>query len=218
MKPRETSFSQDKMDWPAKDDADTLVKKEIFEKVKNPEELSVYLRDNLEYGFVGKNDRKLHTPGDSDWNDAFLKEYYLQTPDELLSSKHGVCWDSVELERDWFLKHNFEFKTFYLGFKKEADNDLPTHTFLAYKNNDKWYWFEQSFADHRGIHEYNDLPELIKDVSRKHFDYAIKNRGAITEDINDLKYCEYERPKPGCSAEEFVSTIFENNPPIDLES
>jgi hypothetical protein len=218
MKPRETSIPRDAMNRQTPESSLVAsVENEVFEKFKMPGELSEYLRDNLEYGFVGKNDRKLHTPGDSDWSEAFSKDYYLQTPDELLNSKHGVCWDSVELERAWFAKHNYEFKTFYLGFKKDADNDLPTHTFLAYKDNDKWYWFEQSFAGHRGIHEYNDLSDLIKDVARKHFDYAIKNRGASSEDIKDLKYCEYERPVPGCSADEFVSNIMEKHSPIDLE-
>ena len=198
-------------------ETDPLAKNEVLENIKMPGELLEYLRDNLEYGFVGKNDHKLHAPSDSDWNEAFLQEYYLQTPVELLNSKHGVCWDSVELERAWFAKNNYEFKTFYLGFKKDTDNDLPTHTFLAYKNKDKWYWFEQSFGDHQGVHEYIDLPDLIKDVANKHFDYASKKRGASPEDLKDLKYCEYERPVPGCGAEEFVANIFEKYQPIDLE-
>ena len=215
MKPRETPFPPDAMDRQVLES--TLVESEVLEKIKMPEELLEYLTDNFEYGFVGKNDRKMHTPPDADWNEAFLKEYYLQTTAELLNSRHGVCWDSVELEREWFLKHNYEFKTFYLGFKKEADNNLPTHTFLAYKFNDKWFWFEQSFADRAGIHEYNDLLDLIKDVAMKHFDYAIRDRGAAAEDLKDLKYCEYEKPTPGCSVEEFVSNIFEKHAPIDLE-
>jgi hypothetical protein len=230
MKPREIPFPPDAMDRQApehsavtpidlgdQNENEGAALYEVFEKNKTPKDLLKYLRDNLEYGFVGKNYRKLHTPGDNDWNEAFLTEYYLQTSAELLKSKHGVCWDSVEIERDWFSRHNYEFKTFYLGFKKEADNDLPTHTFLAYKFNDKWFWFEQSFADHAGIHEYNDLLDLIKDVARQHFDYAIKDRGAVAEDFKYLKYCEYEKPAHGCSAEEFVSNIVEKHSPIDIE-
>jgi hypothetical protein len=194
------------------DASESLDKTKIFEKIKTPDELLVYMQGNIKYGYVGKNNQKAYTPDNEDMDSNFLEEYYLQTPEELLESKHGVCWDDVELEREWFSKQNYEFKTFLLIFAKESSNNLPTHTFLAYKNNDKFYWFESAFKQCAGIHEFENLNDLFEDVKAKQLDYAIKNSGATSEDFKDLKLCEYEAPTPGCGAEEFIFNIINKNP------
>jgi len=188
-----------------------------FEKIKSPEELLDYMRENIEYGFVGKNNKRVYTTKDEDMGADFVKEYYLQTPEELLKSKCGVCYDSTELERFWFSKQKYEFKTFFLMFMKEINNNLPTHTFLAYKNNDKWSWFESSFKKHEGIHEFENINDLFNDVKRKHLDSAIKNDGATVEDYKDLKISEYKTPKYGCGADDFINDIVSNNPAIEIE-
>ena len=72
---------------------------ELFEKIKNPEELLEFMGDNIKYGYVGKNNRKIYPANDPDSNKDFAKEYFLQSPEELLISKYGVCWDQTELEK-----------------------------------------------------------------------------------------------------------------------
>jgi hypothetical protein len=188
-----------------------------FEDIKSPEELLVYM-ENIKYGYVGKNNHKIYDYDDKDFDMDFEKEYYLQTPEQLLKSKHGVCWDQVELERDWFLKHHYDFKVFYLAFLKEAANNLPTHTFLTYKKNDKRYWFEHSFGDCKGIHEYENLKELMDDVKKKHLLHAIKEGGVEEKDFNDLRFCEYEVPAFSCSPNEFMENMVKNHEPLaDVE-
>lgn len=186
--------------------------KEIFEKIKNPQELLAFLGDNIAYGFVGKNSKKVFTTKKE--MDTAWEEYYLQSPEELLKSKHGVCWDTAELERLWFFEHGYEPKVYFMMFAKEEGTDLPTHTFLVYNKDDKWYWFEHSFGAHRGIHEYASLEELQEDVKKKHYVHAVKEQGATEEDFQCLRFAEYEKPGFGSSPEEFVSKIFEKNPQL----
>lgn len=73
---------------------------QLFEKLKTPEELLEYMEKNLEYGYVGKENNKIYSNSDPDFDINFDKEYFLQTPEQLLVSRHGVCWDQVELERE----------------------------------------------------------------------------------------------------------------------
>jgi hypothetical protein len=188
------------------DNIDSVEINQNFEKIKTPEELLEFM-NNIKYGYIGKNDQKIYTSKDKNFDADMGKEYYLQDTKQLLESKRGVCWDQTELERTWFAKQNFDFKVFYLAFVKEEANTLPTHTFLAYKNNDKWYWFEHSFHIHQGIHQYDNLQDLIEDVKKKELAYAIANRGATKNDYNDLKICEYKTPAYGCSADEFINSI-----------
>ncbi len=185
-----------------------------FEDVKTPEELLEYMKE-IKYGYVGKNNGKVYEYGDDDFDADFPDEYFLQRPEQLLESKHGVCWDQVELERDWFSKHDCDFKVFYLAFLKKTANNLPTHTFLTYKEGEKWCWFENSFGDHKGIHEYASLEELMEDVKKKHLRHAISEGTAVESDFNDLRFCEYEAPLAGVSPVGFVENILRNYEPLE---
>jgi len=184
---------------------------QLLERVKNPEELLAYMEKNIEYGYVGRENNYIYSSGDVNFDNNFDNEYFLQTPEQLLSSKRGVCWDQAELERFWFLKKEYESKVYFLMFAKEKLNNLPTHTFLVYKNNDKFYWFENSFGSQKGIHEYEDFDSLIEDVKEKQFEYAKKKCGAVADDFKDIKFCEYETPKFGCNVDEFMTSIIDNN-------
>jgi len=185
---------------------------QLLEKLKTPEELLEYMEENIEYGYVGQKNNKVYSSGDVNFNNDFNTEYFLQTPEQLLNSARGVCWDQTELEREWFLKKEYEPKVYFLMFAKEDVNSLPTHTFLVYKKDNKFYWFENSFGSQKGIHEYNDLDALINDVKSKHFNYAKNVCGARDDDFKDIKICEYETPKFGCNPDEFINNIVNKNP------
>lgn len=187
-----------------------------FEKIKSPEELMSFMQNNIEYGFIGKNDDKKYSYEDNNFKKKFVEEYFLQSPEELLENKIGTCWDDVELERSWFSKNNYDFKTYFMMFIKEKVNNLPMHTFLVYQKDDKFYWFEYSDYKNRGIHEYNNLEELLIDAKKKHFDEAVKDSGATPEDYKDLKISGFEKPEHGCTSDKFIDNIIQNNEPIEL--
>ncbi len=186
---------------------------ESFEKLKTPEELWRYMNTNLTYGWVGKDNGKLYSPKYEGWGVGEQpNDYYLQTPEELLTTKHGICWDQTELERLWFSKNNFEFKTFIAMFDgHDISQRNPAHTFLAYKNKDKWNWFENTLGDNDGIHEFDNLSELEENVKNIIFSNAQRN-GATDEDLKKFKFCEYDQPLYGCSRDEFIDNITRKYP------
>lgn len=157
------------------------------------EDLMVIMND-IKYGYMD-NKGEIH----NDANDEFSELYKLQSPQETLENKIGVCWDQVELERYLFKKKNIEFKTYFIV---HYDNDrCPTHTFLIYKDNNKYYWFEHSWERFRGIHEYQSLKELLFDIRDKFIKYELDN-DFVPE---NLVLHEYKKPKYHISVQEFYN-------------
>lgn len=180
-----------------------------FKKIKTPEELLKFMSENFHYGFVKRNDGTvLNDSRSNEWKDSWLGEYFLQKPEELMKNKYGVCWDFVEFEREWFKNNGYEFKTFYMAVIKKEGSKLPTHTFLVYSFNNKWYWFEFSWYNQRGIHEFDSIENLLKNINKIHID-SIKNKGATIEDIQNHKIYEYQDVNFGSSPIEFVTQIIE---------
>lgn len=141
------------------------------------------LMEDVEYGWMDKN-RKIHNNID----DSYLDNYILQSPKEVIKNKVGVCWDQVELERYYFKSNDYNVKTYFIVY---YDNDrCPTHTFLTFKKDNKYYWFEHSWERFKGIHEYKTLKELLLDVQSKFIKCEINTK------FNKNNLCIYNYSKP----------------------
>ncbi len=150
------------------------------------------LMEEIEYGWMDKNDNKHYIVDDS-----FANNYRLQDPKECIKNKIGVCWDQVEVERMLFKGTNWNIKTFFLA---HYDNDkCPTHTFLTFEKNNKFYWFEHAYKCFKGIHEYDSMKELLLDIKKKFIVNELNN--VYSE--NNLLLREYTKPKVGVSVTEF---------------
>lgn len=186
-------------------------RKELYKNIKTPEELLEFMSNNITYGIYG-NDNKIYDLGTKEKEDLFeyaCKNHYgLSSPKKLLEHGYGHCWDQVELERDWFKKHGYEFKTFYIMFLLDYDNSYATHTYLVYKKDNKYYYFENSDFNNRGIHEFNSYEEAVKYQREKHIEYNKSIGNKIDEEIlKSLKIYEYENPKYGLNMKEFIDYV-----------
>ncbi len=147
--------------------------------------------NSIEYGFLDQDNNNIIKTNPKKWDEEFYDFYYLLSPNELLEKKCGVCWDQVELERFLFERENKNVRTFFIC---TYENDgLPSHTFLTYEKNGKVYWFEHSWGEYSGIHEYNTLKELLLDVKQK----FVQNKNVST-----IVY-EYEKPPFHISCDEY---------------
>ena len=163
------------------------------------------LLGDIEYGWVDKNNTK-HKLVDESYSD----NYILQSPNEIIKNKIGVCWDQVELERYYFKGNDWNVKTYFLV---HYDGDkCPTHTFLTFEKDNKYYWFEHSWERFRGIHEYKSLKELLFDIRNKFIKYELDN-DYVSE---NLVLHEYVKPKYHISVQEFYNHC-DNGIYIDFE-
>ena len=128
----------------------------------------------------------------------FITDYYLQNPKDLDKTKIGICWDQVEYERVHFNKYNIPFKTIFIIYNDGIK--FPNHTFLIFKFNKKYYWFENTYSDAKGILEYNSLSECLEHVKKE---FMKENK---LENIGEqLNYFVYDKPKYGLKPEEFIN-------------
>lgn len=171
-----------------------MTSKEIFD-----------LLSEIVYGWLDKDNIKHYIIDDN-----YSKNYILQSPEQVISNKIGVCWDQTELERFYFDKLGISVKTYFIVY---YDGDkCPTHTFLTYEDNENIYWFEHSWFKHKGIHKYKFSKELLADVRNKFIVDELK------DNYNKYNLCvfEYLKPKYGISVQEFYKHC-ENGKKINID-
>ena len=156
--------------------------------------------DKIEYGFLDDSGNNIFNNANAEY--IFNKVYYLMTPKELMNKKVGVCWDQVELERELFEENNIQNETYFIYI--DDKNNLPSHTFLVYYMDNKVYWFEHSWFDEKGVHEYNNLNDLLNDVEIK----FTKSRDNEVPKGLDVHIYEYNKPNYNISCDEFYNYIF----------
>ena len=158
------------------------------------------IMEQIEYGFLDNNGNNIFDDLEVEY--TFNKIYYLMSPEELLKKKVGVCWDQVELERKLFEESNIKNETYFIYI--DDKNKLPSHTFLVYYVDNKVYWFEHSWFDEKGIHEYNNLNDLLNDVEIR----FIKSReNEVPNGLDDHIY-KYNKPNYNISCDEFYNYIY----------
>lgn len=154
---------------------------------------------NIKYGLRDPktNKRWMRWNKDTKQYETKREDYYtvwrLATPKETITSGYGVCWDIVEVIRDYLINNtDIEFKMLFSysdGFK------YPAHTYVIYNDNGIWKWLEGSW------HLFKDN-KLISDSWQD----ATKKITNELEKANNVKYKTHlldKYPKPGCDGEEF---------------
>lgn len=179
-----------------------MSQKSIFQKngITTTEDLFNFCT-KLDYGWVEKNGTKHAGVNDS-------RKYSLQSPEELLKSQIGICWDQTELHRAFLEQEGYHPKTFFFYYYLSDDN-CPSHSITTYQKDGKFFWFEPMFKKDQtthGIHTYNSESELLKSSLKKWTAYAIK-QGILPEKIDPTKYSlyKYDKPKYGINDEDFYN-------------
>ena len=174
-----------------------------MDNINTPEELFEFMSRKIEYGYLGKNGRVYHV-NDTDFDSDWFSQYILQGKDKVLRTLSGNCWDQVELERNWFVKKGYEIKTIYEMVCLDYENEYPTHSYLIYKDDNKWCWFENSDYDNRGIKKFDSIDELFKYQYGKYL--SLLGKYNITkEEIEKIVITEFDEPEDGISAEEYIN-------------
>ena len=147
---------------------------------------------------IGYADRKgnIYHNINHNFNDIF----YLRKPEDILSSKIGLCFEQVELERFLLSKHDLNFRSYFLLY--QDSNPGFSHSFIIYKDNNKYYWLENAWLKYRGIHEYKTKEEAYLDIAYK-FGKTIPNFKR-----DKLKLYEFDKPRYGISYEKYKNNAF----------
>ena len=187
-----------------------------YNKINTPEQLLEFM-DNIEYGMKDEEGNIYKWDMDN-FQEACQTKWKFKKGIDIVKLGYGHCWDQVEIERDWFIKHNYEFKTLFIMF----ENDLAPyicHTYLVYKEQEKnkWSWFEHADENNKGIHQFDTIEEAISAQKKAHIKLNKSMGLPINNKIIDtIHIYEYTPPKLGSSNQEFIDNILNHGKEITL--
>lgn len=168
--------------------------KKIFNEngLTNINNFFTYMQNKFEYGWIDQEGNRHYGINDA-------QSYSLQSPNELLKSHLGICWDMTELYRCLFENMtSLKYETYYLFY--DDNKGCPSHSILVFYDNDKVYWFEPMFNDkncfYSGIHEHDSINKLLEDFKNVFTKNAVIN-GLIPVDYNpsNIQIYRYTAPK-----------------------
>ena len=181
-----------------------------YEDLKTPKELFEFMADNFSYGYIGKNGQH-YSKNDPSFGEDWIEQYQLQSPEELLKSKVGVCWDFSELAKDWLNKNDFKVKSFFLTWENhERTASYPTHSIEIFEKNDKFYWSDLGFKERPDILINNTLEDAKEQVKKLQIEIVKQYHNGNDEDIQHLMIVpvtKANKPKYGSNPTEYVKTI-----------
>lgn len=132
---------------------------------ETPTQLLDWMVD-VRYGWCDKNGKEYI--GKELYGNIFWDKYRLLLPHEVYEKKIGVCWDQAIFEK-WVFDNAFEFESKLIWVQQYK---VSTHTFLVYKENGKWMYFENAFGKHQGIHgPFSSIDAIVKQVYKQMQDY-----------------------------------------------
>lgn len=147
---------------------------------------------NINYGWHDK-EGKIHESL-SNYRDNFIQ----QDLETILKDNYAVCWEMCELQRDFFNKNNIEHITVFAYLNNSKNN--ACHTFSVFFKNNKAYWFEASWKNKKGIHEFNSLDEILDYYRDNFIDFS-----KCEYDKNNMLFFKYDGIKAGMNAKEFIN-------------
>lgn len=177
-----------------------------YKELKTPEELMDYMKDNFEYGYLDK-DNNIHHYDDPNYDDLdWFNIYMLESEQDILETGVGTCFDMTELERDFLERNGYTVHTYFEMILLDYNNPYPMHSFLVYEKDSKYYYFEFSDYNNRGIYEYSNIIELLNDQIKKYMnkleEYNIKE-----EEKGKLIITKFDKVKEHASEEEYLDHV-----------
>ena len=178
----------------------------MLDNIKTPKDLMIYLDENFEYGVIDKNGNKCNDSSKEDFQVACNNDWYIRPIEKMLEDKIGHCYDQVEIERFWFEKNGYTFKTFWISaYQENIENSGFSHTYLVYKDKNKWKLFEHSDYFNRGIYSFKNLKDAIRFQAQN----QIKTAENQIKPNSHYSVCikEYSKPKTNLNMEKFLEFI-----------
>lgn len=130
----------------------------------------------------------------------------LKSHDEVAKTKKGDCHSQVMYEMEELKKLGVDPKAkFFIEYNPKNNQGGQTHSFVYYKDPDtgKTVWFENAWGTQKGVHEYSNEQEMIRDIKRKHKAEQTDDRKQYT----NVQWAQFnpDDHDPGESLQELVN-------------
>ena len=138
--------------------------------------------NKFQYGLLKPGENKIIKQNTT--YEDYDKYYRMASPEQFVKQDGGICWDYVTYEANWFSTNIPEVRihSYYIQFYDKKY--MPTHTFLVFEYDDKYYWFESAFGALQGIWEARSLKDI--------FNFAMYNMSMHPKKNPELLKCNFE--------------------------
>ena len=141
----------------AKSFNERLIKSSV---ASSPEALSSYMKKKISYSSFDR----------------------LKSPEQTLRDGSGDCHSQVMLEIDQLKKQGLSPKAlFFIEYDPKTNQGGQTHSFVYFNKDGKTCWFENAWGGHEGIHQYDSVSDMKRDVVKKHLSEQSPNRKKYSE-------------------------------------
>lgn len=179
---------------------------------------------SLTYDFrYGLRINGIYDPDRNTTADDWDQYYQYQSPYVFNKSKVGTCWDYVGYE-SWYFSRNFQnvqYNTYCIIFRDGITD--PSHTFLIFQLNGKYYYFESSYKKNAGIYVGQNENELIEHVISMMIEHY-PSLGVNPEEVirsGKCKVYQYNANDPRFykikGAEQYLSFIEKNGEGVSIQ-
>lgn len=153
-----------------------------IEQIQTPEDILVYMNQNIKYGWLDINNQE-HIGNMKN----FRRLYRTSSLEETLLHKIGTCIEQVNLMHELLNKINIPNKMFCTRIYEGEDfNDLDAdehmHCFVLYYLNGKVYQIEHPNWERVGIYEFDNEETAINSIN----EYYIKMAGGHARPITEF--------------------------------
>lgn len=126
----------------------------------------------------------------------------LQSPEETLRKRSGSCHDQVILELDELRKSGIDAKArFLIEYDPKTGQGGTTHSFVYFNQNGKTYWLENAWGGREGLHEYDSLKDVEKDIAK----FMKEERGNHPSQFTNIQFSNFGTHEYGENLQEFVN-------------
>lgn len=166
------------MKWGVRRTPEQLGHKRVT-NTNNPQELSSFMKRKISYS-------------------EFTK---LKSPAEVVSSGRGSCHDQVMLELNELRAMGIDAKAqFMIEYNPKTSQGGMTHSFVYFKRGGKTYWLENAWGGQEGLHEFNSLDDIKKDILNKHSTGVFGSK----KKYSNIEFSDFGEHTPGESLQELV--------------
>ena len=163
--------------------------------ITTPKLLMQFLEKSMKYGFTYRG--QVFTDDQVGFQEKMDKFYKIRLGEDFVKNGYGVCWDFCEFGRTFFEEFNIPHECYFIYSFLNNGKGGPTHTFALYKQDNKWFWFEYSWQNCRGIWQYNSKKEALLDIQKKFYE-------DFYGEVKKIDFYKFEKVKKRLNVYEFV--------------
>lgn len=161
---------------------------EIFNKIKNADELMDFLNKYITYGWISiDGEKKINTL------EGVHTKYKINSLQQVFESGLGTCIEQAKLIQKFF--NDNDYKThIYCSKTQNLKSEMLVHCYIIAEKDDKFIYFEHSHEKMRGIHYFNNLNdayEFAKVNCYKSEQREVTEIGELKDNLTFSEFIDY---------------------------